>query len=66
MVNFLNFGSSSLDFFLYCFTKTTDWAAYHEIKEDVLFKIAAIIKSHQAEIAFPTQTLDVKSLSRFE
>jgi MscS family membrane protein len=66
MVNFLNFGSSSLDFFLYCFTKTTDWAAYHEVKEDVLFKIAAIIKSHQAEIAFPTQTLDVKSLSGFE
>ena len=66
MVNFLNFGPSSLDFFLYCFTKTTDWAAYHEVKEDVLFKIAAIIKSHQAEIAFPTQTLDVKSLSGFE
>ncbi|MDC0213536.1 mechanosensitive ion channel family protein [Gammaproteobacteria bacterium] len=66
MVNFLNFGSSSLDFFLYCFTKTTDWATYHQVKEDVLFKIASIIKGHGAEIAFPTQTLDVKSLSRFE
>ncbi len=66
MVNFLNFGPSSLDFFLYCFTKTTDWAAYHEIKEDVLFKIAAVIKKHKAEIAFPTQTLDIKSISSIE
>ena len=66
MVNFLNFGPSSLDFFLYCFTKTTDWATYHEIKEDVLFKIAAVIKRHNAEIAFPTQTLDIKSISSIE
>ncbi len=66
MVNFLNFGPSSLDFFLYCFTKTTDWATYHEIKEDVLFKIAAVIKKHNAEIAFPTQTLDIKSISSIE
>ncbi len=66
MVNFLNFGSSSLDFFIYCFTKTTDWATYHEIKEDVLFKIANIIKNREAEIAFPTQTLDVKSFNGFE
>ena len=66
MVNFLNFGPSSLDFFLYCFTKTTDWRTYHEIKEDVLFKIAAVIKKHNAEIAFPTQTLDIKSISSIE
>ena len=66
MVNFLNFGPSSLDFFLYCFTKTTDWATYHEIKEDILFKIAAVIKKHNAEIAFPTQTLDIKSISSIE
>ena len=66
MVNFLNFGPSSLDFFLYCFTKTTDWRTYHEIKENVLFKIAAVIKKHNAEIAFPTQTLDIKSISSIE
>ena len=57
MVNFNEFGSSSLDFFIYTFTRTTVWAEYHEIKQDVLLKIAAIIQSHGAEIAFPTRTV---------
>ncbi|MCZ6852910.1 MAG: mechanosensitive ion channel family protein [Gammaproteobacteria bacterium] len=57
MVNFVEFGASSLDFFIYTFTKTTVWAEFHQIKQDVLFKIAAIIAGHGAEIAFPTQTL---------
>ena len=66
MVNFLNFGASSLDFFVYCFTKTTDWATFHQVKEAVLFEIAEIIRNNKAEIAFPTQTIDVKSFSGLE
>ena len=66
MVNFLNFGSSSLDFFVYCFTKTTEWTTYHQVKESVLFEIAEIIKSNKTEIAFPTQTIDVKSFNGLE
>jgi len=57
MVNFVEFGPSSLDFFIYCFTRTTVWTEFHEIKQDVLLKIAEIIRLHGAEIAFPTQTL---------
>ncbi len=57
MVNFNRFGASSLDFFVYTFTKTTVWVDFHVIKQDVLFKIAEIIAGHGAEIAFPTQTL---------
>jgi MscS family membrane protein len=59
MVNFNTFGSSSVDFFIYTFTKTTDWVRYHQIKEDVLLKISAIIEAEGAEIAFPTQTIHV-------
>lgn len=59
MVNLNEFSESSADFFIYTFTITTDWARFHEIKEDVLLKIAQIIESHGAEIAFPTQTLHV-------
>ena len=59
MVNLNEFSESSADFFIYTFTKTTDWAFFHEIKEDVLLRISAIIESHGAEIAFPTQTLHV-------
>ena len=54
MVNLDNFGDSSLDFFIYTFTKTTNWIAYHEIKQDVLLKIGDIIERHGAEIAYPT------------
>ncbi|MCY4129633.1 MAG: mechanosensitive ion channel family protein [Gammaproteobacteria bacterium] len=57
MVNLNEFSDSSADFFIYTFTKTTDWARFHEIKEDVLLRIASIIEGHGAEIAFPTQTL---------
>ena len=57
MVNFVSFGASSLDFFVYCFTRTTDWATYHGVKQDVLLKILAIIDQHGAEVAFPTRTV---------
>ncbi|APZ44660.1 mechanosensitive ion channel protein MscS [Acidihalobacter ferrooxydans] len=57
MVNFNAFGSSSLDFFIYCFTRTTDWAHYHAVKEAVLLRVAQIIAAHGAEIAFPTRTV---------
>lgn len=59
MVNFVEFGPSSLDFFVYCFTKTTVWTEFHVIKQDVMLKMATIIASHGAEIAFPTQTLHI-------
>jgi MscS family membrane protein len=57
MVNFNKFAASSLDFFIYTFTRTTVWTEYHKIKQDVLLKINAIIAKHGAEIAFPTSTI---------
>jgi len=57
IVNLNVFGPSSIDFFVYTFTKTTDWVRYHEIKQDVLLKIEDIISVAGADIAFPTQTL---------
>jgi len=59
MVNFNQFAASSLDFFVYCFTRTTKWHEYHAVKEDVLFRIMAIIEQHGAEVAFPTSTIHV-------
>ncbi len=57
IVNFNAFAPSSLDFFIYTFTKTTKWVRFHEIKEDVLLKVIAIIRELGADIAFPTSTL---------
>lgn len=64
IVNFNAFNASSVDFFIYTFTKTVVWADYHAVKQDVLLKVADIITKHGAEIAFPTQTLHVASVSQ--
>jgi MscS family membrane protein len=61
IVNFNAFAPSSLDFFVYVFTKTTAWVEYHAIKQDVLLEIVAIIERHGAEIAFPTSTIHLES-----
>ena len=58
IVNFNSYGASSLDFFIYTFTKTTDWIRYHEIKQDVMLKVIGIVHSNGADFAFPTTTLD--------
>lgn len=59
IVNFNSYAASSLDFFIYTFTKTTNWIKYHEIKQDVLFKISEIVIAHNAEMAFPTSTIHI-------
>ena len=61
IVNFNKFSSSSLDFFIYTFTKTTDWVAYHKIKQDVLLQVAGVIEANGAEIAFPTSTVHLET-----
>lgn len=60
MVNFNTFGASSLDFFIYTFTKTTGWVHFHEIKQDVLLQIGRIIEKNGAEVAFPTSTVHLQ------
>ncbi|QKX18127.1 mechanosensitive ion channel family protein [Microbulbifer sp. YPW1] len=62
IVNFNSFAPSSLDFFIYTFTRTTEWVRYHEIKQDVLLKILKIIEARGASCAFPTSTLHIADL----
>ncbi|MDO6452100.1 mechanosensitive ion channel family protein [Neptunomonas phycophila] len=66
IVNLNTFAPSSLDFFIYTFTKTTDWIEYHEIKEDVLLKVMEIIESNNAEVAFPTSTVHLVPEGEFQ
>lgn len=58
IVNFNGYGKSSLDFFVYTFTKTTNWVKFHQIKQDVMLRIIRIVHEHQADFAFPTTTVD--------
>jgi MscS family membrane protein len=62
-VFFNYFNASSIDFNIYAFTITTSKDEYQKIKQEILLTIANIIESHNAEIAFPTQTLHIQNSS---
>ncbi|GLS92567.1 mechanosensitive ion channel protein MscS [Psychromonas marina] len=63
IVNFDLFNDSSLDFFIYTFTKTTNWIKFHGIKQDILLNIAKIVKDNGAQFAFPTRQLHLDTTS---
>jgi len=62
MVNFDTFGDSSLNIFIYTFTKTANWAKYLEIREDVNLKIMKIVEDNGSSFAFPSQSIYVEAL----
>ncbi|MGR9072988.1 MAG: mechanosensitive ion channel family protein [Gammaproteobacteria bacterium] len=45
----------SIDILIYCFSKTVDWAKWLAVKEDLLFRIADILKKNNLEFAYPTE-----------
>ena len=57
LVNFTDFGASSLDIMVYCFTTSTVWEEYLEAREDVCLRIMELLEGLGLEIAFPSQTL---------
>ncbi len=61
IVNFTDFGPSSLNFMVYTFTKTTNWIKFQAVQHDVFVKIIQIITQNGAQCAFPTQTLYVQN-----
>ena len=61
IVNFNEFNESSVDFFIYTFTKTTNWVRFHEVKHEVLLKVYEIVEKHNADLAFPTRVLQVEN-----
>ena len=63
IVNFNSLSDSSVDFFVYTFTKTTNWVKYHQVKQDVLLQITDIVQQHGGEFAFPTSTLHIEKPS---
>uniref|UniRef100_UPI003342D443 mechanosensitive ion channel family protein n=1 Tax=Castellaniella defragrans TaxID=75697 RepID=UPI003342D443 len=57
--NFSSCGTFSLKLFLLAFTVSTDYNEYLNVQEDVLLKIAAIIRGHGAELTGPAYRVDV-------
>lgn len=57
LVNWTDFGASSLDILVYYFTKTTKWLEYMDVRQRMNCKIAKIVAAHGSSVAFPTRTL---------
>ncbi len=57
-----SFNDSSIDILLYCFTKTTNWGEWLQIKEALAYKVKDIVESAGTGFAFPSRSLYVESL----
>jgi MscS family membrane protein len=60
LVYFTDFGSSSLDIFLYYFSASTVWAQYLEVRQKVNLAIMRKLEELGLEFAFPSQTVYLK------
>jgi MscS family membrane protein len=63
IVNFVNFGSSTLDILVYAFTKTIVRVDFQNSQQDIFLKIIDIISSYGAQCAFPTTTIDFPTMT---
>ncbi len=51
------FAGSSINILVYCFSRTVAWDEWLEVKEDVMFKIAEILKQNKLEFAYPAMVI---------
>jgi MscS family membrane protein len=57
VAHFVQFADSSLNIMINAHTGVTDWALFHQLKEQVLLQVLTIIHQHGADVAFPTRTV---------
>ncbi len=60
LVNFTTFADSWLEIFVYCFTTTTNWKKYLEIKEELNLSIMKLLESKKVNFAFPSQSIYIE------
>jgi len=51
------FGPSSINILIYCFTKSVYWQEWLEVKEDIMHKIMEILEKNSLEFAFPSMSI---------
>jgi MscS family membrane protein len=57
-----SFNDSSIDIMLYCFTKTTNWGEWLEIKEKLAYRIMEVVQGAGSGFAFPSRSLYLETL----
>lgn len=61
LVNFTDFGASSLDILVYFFTTTTVWADYLAARQDINLRIMDTLEDLGLEIAFPSRSIYMRT-----
>lgn len=56
------FSDSAIDILIYCFTKTTVWGEWLEIKEALACEIKRIVEAAGTAFAFPSQSVYVETM----
>ncbi|MCO5121673.1 MAG: mechanosensitive ion channel family protein [Burkholderiaceae bacterium] len=56
------FNDSSIDLMVYCFTRTTAWGEWLQIKESLAYAIKGIVEDAGSGFAFPSRSLYVETL----
>jgi len=57
VVQFVNFGTSSLDIMIICFMKTPNWNDFQAARQDINLRIMEILRERGVELAVPVQSL---------
>jgi len=51
------FADSSINILIYCFSRSVVWQEWLAVKEDVMYKIAEILKKNDLDFAYPAMTI---------
>ncbi len=51
------FADSSINILVYCFSRTVVWEEWLQVKEEVMFEIAKILKQNNLDFAYPTMVV---------
>lgn len=62
LVRFDRFSESSLDIFIYFFTKTTAWSEHLAVREEINLMIMQILEEEGVSIAFPSRSLYLEKM----
>jgi MscS family membrane protein len=57
-----DFSDSAIEILVYCFTKTTDWGEWLEIRERFAYHIKTVVEGADAGFAFPSRSVYVETV----
>jgi len=60
------FGDSSINILVYCFSKSVEWEEWLKTKQDVMEKIMIIFENNSLEFAFPSLSIYNETQSQKE